>query len=1038
MFNRMIMWGFKTEYISIFWTREIVLPIKMDAKQTTKSKSSTLPGRFQQRPVSAPYNGGFFGKLKRRFRLKSKNYDFETDSNTNVQCIYFKQGNEELTDNNKDVADNSKHDKRSFDLFRSVSERSPSKPSNLKNKYEKEPTNKKHSNVVKNSTNPCQNSPTSQNRFDLNDPCVNNDFIISSDSGVIDLDHEAHGVSGHNDVISDIDLDPGYETLDEIRRKLQIKVPPKVVTSEPKESETEPAICRSTQHRRCQSSGTSEKFLSCMTDLDPRRDSGLGSPLVSDGPGSLRTSSCLTRNSTTSDTDILGCHGNSRLGYRDQNELLISSNLVSLKMNSCPLRQDFKDNSAFLDSENYQIDNQIACNSDTCLVQSPSKFQDPISELYANPKILLQKKSQKAEKAGQMKNKLGSLSSGCVKSDACVCQDHETCSSQFVQQKNTESAFSNDMDTEPPPIPERKYSLDNILDSGICEPNLGESEIHDSKSNFTNDEFDRTENHNDEGHVLIQSDHPDSDNTTTENSKSLCSDTKNVCDNDASKSYHIGSVFNETDIIQTSYEFNSEGKVQSITCMKRKCENDKSLSLFEKNNASCSSTSSYSANSEKIEAYCDPRSDSVKNSSSEMVKNRKSSDTVQKRLRSDNVQNKPSSETVQNRLSSETEQKRLSSETVQNTLSSETEQKRLSSEIVQNKTSSEIVQNRLSSEMAQNRLSSEMAQNSAPKTCNPGYYGGLRFGWEVENTNSLSLDTETAESSASNKFESDSLNDIQILDRLYEGAMTDSQISYEDDADAILENLNTDLYIDESSLNIDTESSVTTNLNQKVSSDTKIKSAKVRSTRPKSEHHARSKKSSNDRHSEPFARLPDFYYHDNEPVHMSLSELGVSPPRRNSGDCNDINLEELRRIRPKMNKSKSSKKSSHSSHSNQKRDSGHLDDEFGLSKSELDERPPAVIPREKLIKDNKCHQDFMESMRQLKDCGWYWGPLSWDEAEIKLTNKPDGSFLVNLAFGLNPIHMIVRRDHIDQLPIPTRMKNYLNEAQYYVECLGDD
>ena len=27
-------------------------------------------------------------------------------------------------------------------------------------------------------------------------------------------------------------------------------------------------------------------------------------------------------------------------------------------------------------------------------------------------------------------------------------------------------------------------------------------------------------------------------------------------------------------------------------------------------------------------------------------------------------------------------------------------------------------------------------------------------------------------------------------------------------------------------------------------------------------------------------------------------------------------------------------------------------------------------------------------------CGWYWGPLSWDEAEIKLTNKPEGTFLV--------------------------------------------
>ncbi len=27
-------------------------------------------------------------------------------------------------------------------------------------------------------------------------------------------------------------------------------------------------------------------------------------------------------------------------------------------------------------------------------------------------------------------------------------------------------------------------------------------------------------------------------------------------------------------------------------------------------------------------------------------------------------------------------------------------------------------------------------------------------------------------------------------------------------------------------------------------------------------------------------------------------------------------------------------------------------------------------------------------------CGWYWGPLSWDDAESRLANKPDGSFLV--------------------------------------------
>ena len=35
------------------------------------------------------------------------------------------------------------------------------------------------------------------------------------------------------------------------------------------------------------------------------------------------------------------------------------------------------------------------------------------------------------------------------------------------------------------------------------------------------------------------------------------------------------------------------------------------------------------------------------------------------------------------------------------------------------------------------------------------------------------------------------------------------------------------------------------------------------------------------------------------------------------------------------------------------------------------------------------------------------------------------------------IVQIVRRDHIDDLPLPTRIKKYLQEAQYYIEYLGD-
>ncbi|KAK1805777.1 hypothetical protein P4O66_012774 [Electrophorus voltai] len=37
---------------------------------------------------------------------------------------------------------------------------------------------------------------------------------------------------------------------------------------------------------------------------------------------------------------------------------------------------------------------------------------------------------------------------------------------------------------------------------------------------------------------------------------------------------------------------------------------------------------------------------------------------------------------------------------------------------------------------------------------------------------------------------------------------------------------------------------------------------------------------------------------------------------------------------------------------------------------------------------------FTASLRELQRCGWYWGPMNWEDAELKLKGKPDGSFLV--------------------------------------------
>ncbi|KAM4535795.1 uncharacterized protein V3H82_025477 isoform 1-T1 [Fundulus diaphanus] len=54
--------------------------------------------------------------------------------------------------------------------------------------------------------------------------------------------------------------------------------------------------------------------------------------------------------------------------------------------------------------------------------------------------------------------------------------------------------------------------------------------------------------------------------------------------------------------------------------------------------------------------------------------------------------------------------------------------------------------------------------------------------------------------------------------------------------------------------------------------------------------------------------------------------------------------------------------------------------------------PPRLVPRCPLSRPEAgC---FATSLRELEKCGWYWGPMNWEDAEMKLKGKPDGSFLV--------------------------------------------
>ncbi|XP_076304574.1 uncharacterized protein LOC143222236 isoform X1 [Tachypleus tridentatus] len=67
--------------------------------------------------------------------------------------------------------------------------------------------------------------------------------------------------------------------------------------------------------------------------------------------------------------------------------------------------------------------------------------------------------------------------------------------------------------------------------------------------------------------------------------------------------------------------------------------------------------------------------------------------------------------------------------------------------------------------------------------------------------------------------------------------------------------------------------------------------------------------------------------------------------------------------------------------------------------------------------------DYAASIQKVKDCGWYWGPISGETAEKLLASEPDGSFVVrdssdehyifSLTFKLNGLvrHVRIEQDH---------------------------
>ncbi|XP_053553685.1 suppressor of cytokine signaling 7 isoform X2 [Bombina bombina] len=90
-------------------------------------------------------------------------------------------------------------------------------------------------------------------------------------------------------------------------------------------------------------------------------------------------------------------------------------------------------------------------------------------------------------------------------------------------------------------------------------------------------------------------------------------------------------------------------------------------------------------------------------------------------------------------------------------------------------------------------------------------------------------------------------------------------------------------------------------------------------------------------------------------------------------------------------------------------------------------RPPECVPVP-LVQPLQCpllRQDpssFAASLRELEKCGWYWGPMNWEDAEMKLKGKPDGSFLVRDSS--DPRYILSLSFRSQGITHHTRMEHY--------------
>ncbi|XP_061080375.1 suppressor of cytokine signaling 7 isoform X3 [Conger conger] len=92
--------------------------------------------------------------------------------------------------------------------------------------------------------------------------------------------------------------------------------------------------------------------------------------------------------------------------------------------------------------------------------------------------------------------------------------------------------------------------------------------------------------------------------------------------------------------------------------------------------------------------------------------------------------------------------------------------------------------------------------------------------------------------------------------------------------------------------------------------------------------------------------------------------------------------------------------------------------------SQADAPPPSQSGPPPLLCPLTCPDasSFATSLRELEKCGWYWGPMNWEDAEMKLKGKPDGSFLVRDSS--DPRYILSLSFRSQNITHHTRMEHY--------------